>query len=231
MQVSLTNGQAYFFLPEFFTSINMTWILALGFLAQSMFGARNIVQLVHTERAGKVTSPSAYWQLSMLGSFLFLIYGIIRNDIVIMLGQTLSYFIYVRNLQLKNAWAEIHIILRFILLLLPIGTLVWVFYGSEQGGKFSEILNSNDFADPILFIGGTGQLLLNLRFVYQWFYSEKTGVSTLPIGFWLISVIASVMILVYAVQRMDIVLLGAQSIGIFAYLRNIFIHYRSLYRK
>ena len=203
----------------------MYWIIALGIFSQSLFGARMVVQLIHTERSGKVVSPSIYWQISLLASFLFLIYGIIRNDIVIILGQTLSYFIYIRNLQLKHAWVNIPLVIRVVLIALPVVTLFWIVIGSDH--KLSDIIRGNDFTDPILFIGGAGQLLLNLRFVYQWYHSEKQGASVLPVGFWFISVAASVMILTYAVKREDIVLLGAQGIGIFAYLRNMIVHYRS----
>src|SRR4051812_40281662 len=83
-------------------------IYALGFFAQSIFGARLLVQLFLSEKKGKVVSPTIFWQLSLVASFLFSIYGILRNDFVIILGQTLSYFIYIRNLQLKNDWAKIY---------------------------------------------------------------------------------------------------------------------------
>ncbi|HEY3404577.1 MAG TPA: lipid-A-disaccharide synthase N-terminal domain-containing protein [Ohtaekwangia sp.] len=203
----------------------MAWILALGFLSQALFGVRMVVQVVHTERAGKVASPTIYWQISLLGSFLFLIYGILRDDVVIILGQTLSYFIYIRNIQLKNEWKKIPLLLRVFLFTLPLGILGWISLGIDN--RLSTILGNNDFADPILFIGATGQLLHNLRFIYQWYYSERVKASVLPIGFWLISAVASVMILVYAFDRPDPVLLGAQSFGILAYLRNIFVYYRS----
>jgi len=210
----------------------MAWILALGFFSQALFGVRLIVQLFHTERAGKVVSPTLYWQISLLASFLFLTYGIIRNDIVIILGQSLSYFIYIRNLQLKNDWRKFHLSLRTLLMVLPFTALVLIVTGVN--GKLSDIIRNNNFSDPILFIGAAGQLLLNFRFVYQWYYSEKHGASILPIGFWFISALASVMIIFYAINKSgepEPVLLVSQGIGIFAYLRNIFVHYRSVQRK
>src|SRR5688572_30965893 len=94
-------------------------IYGLGFFAQSIFGARLVVQLFLSEKKGKVVSPTIFWQLSLMASFLFLIYGIIRNDLVIIIGQTLSYFIYIRNLQLKNEWIKFNPIIRIILFSLP----------------------------------------------------------------------------------------------------------------
>lgn len=205
--------------------IQNNWIYGLGFFAQSLFGARLIVQLFYSERSGRVASPTLFWQLSLVASFLFLIYGIVRNDAVIILGQTLSYFIYIRNLQLKNDWRKIPLPLRIVLFALPFIAFGWILAGPAQ--KLTDILARNDLADPIIFIGAIGQLTLNFRFVYQWWYSEKHKSSILPLGFWVSSTIASVLILIYAYYRLDPVLLVAQGMGIFVYIRNMIIHARS----
>lgn len=201
------------------------WIIGLGFLAQAMFGMRQLVQLVQTERARRVMSPVLFWQLSLVGSFLFLLYGLLRNDIVIILGQFLSFFIYIRNLQLKGAWKNIPVIARAVLVSLPGGLVTITLLTVPE--KLSAILSNNSFADPLLVMGAFGQLLLNFRFIYQWYYSEKHKTSLLPLGFWLISAGASVMIILYGIQKEDIVLLVAQSLGIFVYARNIIVHFRS----
>ena len=205
--------------------IQKYWIYGLGFFAQSMFGVRLIVQLFHSERNGKIVSPTIFWQISLFASFLFLIYGVLRDDIVIILGQTLSYFIYIRNLQLKNEWKKITILLRILLFSLPGLTFGWILLGSKA--RFDAIFSQNDLLQPILLIGAIGQLMLNFRFIYQWYYSERHHTSILPLGFWIISAFASVLILSYASYRLDPVLLVAQSMGIFVYVRNIFIHIKS----
>jgi lipid-A-disaccharide synthase-like uncharacterized protein len=207
--------------------VEQYWVYGLGFFAQSLFGCRQLVQLFYSERQGRVVSPTLFWQLSLLGSFLFLIYGIIRDDAVIILGQTLSYFIYIRNLQLKDSWKVMPVVLRFLLIMLPIFTLVWVLVVSEEA--MTNLLTKTDFTHPLLILGAIGQLLLNLRFVYQWYYSEKYKQSILPLGFWIISLVASVMIILYAAYRtpIDPVLLVAQSMGIFVYVRNIILHGRA----
>jgi len=197
-------------------------VYGLGFFAQSLFGARLIVQLFYSERAGKVASPTLFWQLSLVASFLFLIYGVLRNDAVIILGQTLSYFIYIRNLQLKNDWNRIPLPLRIVLFALPFLAFGWILMGPSQ--KIIDILAKNDLSDPLIFVGAIGQLTLNFRFVYQWYYSEKHKTSILPLGFWVSSTIASVLILIYAFYRIDPVLLVAQGLGIFVYIRNMFIY-------
>jgi lipid-A-disaccharide synthase-like uncharacterized protein len=205
--------------------IQKYWIYGLGFLAQSLFGIRLIVQLFHSEKKGKVVSPTVFWQISLVASFMFLIYGVLRDDIIIIFGQTLSYFIYIRNLQLKKEWNKISVSIRVFLFSLPFLTFGWILLGSIH--NITEIFSRNDFSHPVLFLGAFGQLLLNIRFVYQWYYSERHRTSILPLGFWIISFVASILILVYASYRLDPVLLVAQGMGIFVYVRNIFIHTKS----
>lgn len=207
---------------DFFNQL--TWhdalIYGLGFFAQSLFGARTITQWIKSEREGRVVSPTLFWIFSLNASFLFLIYGVLRNDIVILLGQTLSYYIYVRNLQLKGFWKRIPFAGRFVLLPLPILLFLWVGFFSPQ--SFNKIFSNADFKDSFIILGSIGQLLLNFRYLYQWYHSEKVKQSILPLGFWVISAIASVMVVLYGLYRHDPVLLVAQGLGLIAYLRNIY---------
>jgi lipid-A-disaccharide synthase-like uncharacterized protein len=73
---------------------------AFGVLAQLVFGARFIVQWIASEKAEKSVIPVGFWFLSIAGGLMTLIYGFARRDIVIIVGQGLSVFIYVRNLML-----------------------------------------------------------------------------------------------------------------------------------
>ena len=73
---------------------------AFGVLAQFVFGARFIVQWIASEKAEKSVIPMGFWFLSIAGGLMTMVYGFARRDIVIILPQTLSIFIYVRNLML-----------------------------------------------------------------------------------------------------------------------------------
>ena len=75
----------------------------------------------------------------------------------------------------------------------------------------------------LLMLGSFGQLIFTLRFIYQWLYSEKKKISSLPIGFWMLSLLGSGLILVYAIFRKDPVLLAGHGFGLIMYTRNIFI--------
>jgi len=73
----------------------------------------------------------------------------------------------------------------------------------------------------ILTIGFGGQTLFFMRFLVQWLYSEKHKRSLIPISFWYLSIGGSLLLLVYALIRKDIVFIVGQSTGIIIYLRNL----------
>jgi lipid-A-disaccharide synthase-like uncharacterized protein len=74
--------------------------LAFGLIAQLLFTARFVVQWIVSEKLGKSVVPLAFWFLSMGGGLMLLIYGLVRREPIIILGQGLAIFIYMRNLVL-----------------------------------------------------------------------------------------------------------------------------------
>ncbi|MGI3902622.1 MAG: lipid-A-disaccharide synthase N-terminal domain-containing protein [Janthinobacterium lividum] len=75
------------------------WV-AFGLVAQMLFAGRFLVQWIESERAGRSVIPVSFWILSILGGGMTLIYGFVRHDAIIIIGQVLSNLIYVRNLVL-----------------------------------------------------------------------------------------------------------------------------------
>lgn len=195
------------------------WLITLGFLGQAMFGARTVAQWIIAERQGRIVSPVIFWVFSVIGSSLFLLYGVLRHDPVIMLGQSIAFYIYVRNLHLKRVWNLIPVFIRVPMLFIPPSLLLFA-------SSFPDPVSDLNLTDIFLLIGIIGQLLLNFRYFYQWYFSERARESLLPLGFWVISAVASIMVVVYSIYRDDIVLLIAQSLGLIAYGRNIYLHFR-----
>jgi lipid-A-disaccharide synthase-like uncharacterized protein len=74
--------------------------LAFGIVAQLVFTARFLVQWFASERAGRSVIPVSFWILSITGGMMTLAYGIQRREAVIIMGQVLAVFIYIRNLML-----------------------------------------------------------------------------------------------------------------------------------
>ena len=74
--------------------------LVLGFVGQSLFFSRFLVQWLASERAGRSVVPVAFWWLSLCGSALLLAYAVHRADPVFIAGQACGSLVYLRNLQL-----------------------------------------------------------------------------------------------------------------------------------
>ena len=71
-----------------------------GLLAQAVFMSRMLVQWIASEKAGRSVIPIAFWWLSLSGALMLIIYGVLRQDIVIILAQLFGLVVYMRNLTL-----------------------------------------------------------------------------------------------------------------------------------
>ena len=207
----------------------MGWIYAIGFLAQLFFSARIVIQWVLSERAHRIVSPSAYWICSLAGSWLLFLYGWLREDFAIILGQLISYYVYLWNLNIKGIYGKIPRLARFVLVATPVAALAAI--AGHAGAFVDSFLRNEQVPLALLVFGSLGQAVFSLRFVYQWIYSARHGESSLPIGFWVMSLAGSAMIVCYGVARLDPVLILGQSVGFGADARNLFIGYGNRHEK
>lgn len=205
--------------------MNQYIIFSIGFLAQILFSARMLVQWFYSEKAGKVVSPLLFWQLSIFASFILIIYGILRKDLVIIAGQAITYCVYIRNLHFHGSWRKLPRPFRFLAFFFPFAAIVWLGIGSDY--NFSKILVNKEIPLPLLVWGGAGQAIFTFRFIYQWICIEKANESILPLGFWVISIFGSAMVLTYAIFRRDPVLFTGQLFGFVVYGRNISIYLKN----
>lgn len=197
-----------------------SWIIyGVGFFAQLLFSGRLILQWIISEKNKKVLTPSLFWKLSLIASFLLFIYGYLREDFAIMMGQALTYFIYIRNLQLQGEWQKAPKWLRLFLWVFPV--LLVIYSYNNNAYDIDKLFRNDAIPLGLLIWGSIAQIIFTLRFIYQWIYSEKNKKSTLPFGFWLLSLIGSIMILIYAIYRKDPVLLVGHVMGSVIYFRNI----------
>lgn len=200
-------------------------IIYIGFFAQICFSLRIIIQWINSERKHKVVSPTLFWVFSLIGSAVMFIYGVLRNDFSIILGQIISFYVYIGNLNLKNIWKTIPIIIRSIILLLPV---VAVCITLSDIDKFlNKYLNNSEVPLWLLVLGCVGQIIFTCRFIYQWIYSYHHKESILSPMFWWISIIGSSIIIIYALIRFDIVLIIGQLFGSISYIRNLMIEKKS----
>jgi len=74
------------------------WLVAFGLAAQMLFFGRWIVQWIASERRGESHMPELFWWLSLVGASLLLIYFLLRGEPVGVLGQSVGWAVYTRNL-------------------------------------------------------------------------------------------------------------------------------------
>lgn len=201
------------------------FVYATGFIAQGFFSARMLMQWILSEKRREIVSPVVYWVCSLCGSILLFIYGCLRNDFAIVLGQLISYYIYVWNLDIKGVWTRLPLAVRVVLFALPVGAVAYLLGDAEY--FIRTFFHNPSIPFLLLLYGSAGQIIFTLRFIYQWYYSYRRHRSILPVGFWIISLVGSAIIVSYAVYRRDPVLILGQSIGFITYSRNIMIGIRS----
>lgn len=198
------------------------WIVyGIGFLAQFLFSGRLLVQWILSEKSKRIITPSTFWKLSLLASFLLFLYGYLRDDFAIMLGQALTYYIYIRNLQLQGEWQKAPKWFQIFLYIFPILLVIYAYNNGEY--DINKLFKNENIPLWLLVLGIVSQVIFTLRFIYQWVVSEKTKTSQLPVGFWRMSVIGATLILTYAIFRQDPVLFVGHIAGLLIYVRNIFI--------
>ena len=79
------------------STFGFAWV-ALGLIGQVLFAGRMVVQWIASERHQRSLVPVQFWWMSLGGASMLLVYFIWRRDIVGILGQSVGWIIYVRNL-------------------------------------------------------------------------------------------------------------------------------------
>lgn len=194
-------------------------VYALGFLAQGFFSARMLVQWIMSERVKRSLSPDIYWIFSLAGSIPLFVYGWLRDDFSIIFGQFISYYIYIWNLNIKGVWPRLPRVVRAAIIMLPIAALAMML--SDVPAFVNTFFHNEKVPLWLLVFGSAGQFIFTIRFIYQWYYSYRRHASILPVGFWIISLVGSGIIVAYACFRLDPVLIIGQSVGFITYSRNI----------
>lgn len=79
------------------TQGELIWIM-VGLGGQILFMMRFLLQWIASEKVRKSVIPTSFWWFSIGGAAILLAYAIYRQDPVFILGQSLGFFIYSRNL-------------------------------------------------------------------------------------------------------------------------------------
>jgi lipid-A-disaccharide synthase-like uncharacterized protein len=71
-------------------------------------------------------------------------------------------------------------------------------------------------------VGLIAQLMFSTRFLVQWIATERARASIIPETFWYFSFAGGVLLLAYAIYRLDPVFILGQATGLVIYSRNIY---------
>jgi lipid-A-disaccharide synthase-like uncharacterized protein len=77
-----------------------------GFVGQAIFLCRFFVQWWASEKQKKSVIPDSFWYLSIIGTLILLVYAYKRNDVVFMIGFSLTLLVYSRNIYLSHKYGS-----------------------------------------------------------------------------------------------------------------------------
>jgi len=80
---------------------------------------------------------------------------------------------------------------------------------------------------PWKVVGWIGNVVFFSRFFVQWLATEKTKTVIVPNSFWWLSLIGSLLLLLYGLHRRDSVFIFAYAFTWIPYIRNLIISYRT----
>jgi lipid-A-disaccharide synthase-like uncharacterized protein len=83
----------------------------IGWLGNATFFSRFFVQWYATEKRKQVVVPTAFWWLSLVGSFLLLCYALFGNrDYVFIFAYAFTWIPYIRNLVIHRRHKDAHLV-------------------------------------------------------------------------------------------------------------------------
>lgn len=196
------------------------WVYLLGLVAMGVYGSRILIQWYLSEKHHRVESPGIYWVLSSLGAVLLYVYGWLRKDLSIIIGESLGYYVYMWNISILGLYKKVPRIVIFLQAIFPLVILALII---QDLPSFVQTFLKNEYVPiGLLLFGIAGQVTYEIRSIYQLVYSYRRHESVLPLGHWVLAVIGSVMIISYGLIRHDWVLAIGQ-FSIFFSIRNLMI--------
>jgi lipid-A-disaccharide synthase-like uncharacterized protein len=81
--------------------------------------------------------------------------------------------------------------------------------------------------DPVwMTLGFAGQVVFGSRFVLQWLVSEYKKKSHIPVAFWYLSLVGSIILLAYSIHKKDPIFILGFSLNAVIYIRNLHLIYK-----
>lgn len=174
----------------------MIWTV-LGGLGAACFFSRFLIQWLASERAKRSVSPRSFWWFSLAGSVLQGAAALAQREWVLVPGFLVNGAIYVRNLSLQHRPGGSRLGPAPAAAL---GLLAGLALIALRGGTLED---SAGTAPWLLVAGVVGQILWSVRFLVQWFFTERRGTSFFPRSFWWITLGGAVLNLLYTASLVE----------------------------
>jgi len=187
-------------------------IAAAGWVGQTCFFSRFLVQWWASERARRPVVPRSFWWLSIAGAALVSVYAVRQGELLLLPGLLANGAIAIRNQLLMNRaragsrspWLLLPVLILFVLLAIEL----------------------RDVHERSLFwlgVVGVGQALWIARFPLQWWQAERSGRSSFTPAFWWSSLVGNLLLLAYAVRLGDPVFIAGFALGPLVQTRNLWL--------
>jgi lipid-A-disaccharide synthase-like uncharacterized protein len=211
---------------------SVLWYL-LGVPGAAIFYGRFYVQWIVSEIKGKSVVPVAFWYMSAVGSLTLLAYGVIIQSPLGTLSHCFNIVVYARNLihiwrgkgrlsKARNMGVHAAVV-AVILVALGLTALTWL----RELGRTTDSSTSEAARTWLwLAVGVAGQGLFALRFLIQWFATERKRESVVPPVFWWLSLAAALLMGASWLQRREWVYAIGIATTFFVYFRNLWLIYR-----
>ena len=205
-----------------------------GIAGAVLFYGRFYIQWIVSEIQGRSVVPTAFWYMSGVGSVALLLYGVFYlNSPVGALSHCFNSVIYARNL--VHIWRERGVLTPTrsrifhgaIALLVTVGVVLVVYTWLREYRITQQAEPSQQARIWIwIAIGVVGQGLFALRFLIQWIATELRRKSVVPVVFWYISLVASILLMGSHLQRHEWLYAIGLCATLLVYLRNIYLIHR-----
>ena len=196
-----------------------------GWLGTGIFAWRTVGQWILSEKAKRSVVPHSFWSWSLLGSALLVVYAIHRREPVFLLGAIVNGCFFARSWWLSRNGDGVPNTRR-VLRPATLGLVVFAAIVIEAIGPDHGLVRF-DYGFAWMAVGFAGQAFWIGRFVVQAMTSERLGKSVLPESFFWMSLAGAVLLLAYAIYRLDWPNIAGYGPNAIPYARNLILMRRT----
>lgn len=184
----------------------------VGWVGNACYFSRFLVQWWQSERTGRSVAPRVFWWLS-LGGVLFLggytlsrALGPEPAAAILVPAYLINGAVYARNLWIDRSGAGASRLGPVPAALVGLAAAACVL---AFGGWRPSSATEGDTSALWIVVGAAGQSVWSLRFILQWWFTERRGRSHFPLAFWWFSLLGSALNLSFTIHLGNPILIAS----------------------